>query len=166
MKAKSLLLLSFVPALLTASVGQAAPVSRRVLPVAAALEAARVALADCSAKGYAVAVSIVDINGDLKLLAADPAVGPISIELSQRKARTAALFNAKSGEVGARFQASPGYAQAMNAVEPRLSAAQGALPIIVGKDPVGALGISGAPGGDKDEACAATGLAAIASELR
>lgn len=142
-----------------------APV-RRVLPIAAALEAARVALADCAAKGQRVSVAIVDRNGDLRVLAADPDVSPISVELSQRKARTAALFNAKSGDVGARFQASPGYAQAMASVDSRLSGAQGALPIVAGKDAVGALGISGAPSGDRDEACAAAGLAAISESLR
>ncbi len=142
-----------------------APV-RRVLPIAVALEAARVALADCAAKGFRVSVAIVDRRGELALLAADPDVSPISVELSQRKARTAALFNTKSGDLGARFQASPGYAAAMTSVEPRLSAAQGAVPIIAGGEMVGAMGISGAPGGDKDEACVAAGLAAVSSALR
>jgi uncharacterized protein GlcG (DUF336 family) len=140
--------------------------SRHVLPVAVALNAASAALADCASKGFHVSVAIVDRDGSLRLLAADPDVSPISIELSQRKARTAALFNAKSGDIGARFQASPGFAQAMTNVDERLSGAQGALLIQAGAEVLGAMGISGAPSGDKDEACVATGIAAVAGAMK
>lgn len=140
--------------------------SRHVLPSSLALEAARVAMASCAAQGFAVAVAIVDRKGELALLAADPDVSPVSVELSQRKARTAALFNARSVEIGQRFQANPGFAQGMAAVDPRLAGAQGAAPIRVGSELIGAMGISGAPGGDKDEACVQAGIAAIAERLR
>ena len=42
--------------------------------------------------------------------------------------------------------------------------AQGALPIMVGDDAIGAIGVSGAPGGDKDEACAKAGLDKVAGD--
>ena len=45
-------------------------------------------------------------------------------------------------------------------------AAQGALPINVGNDTIGAIGISGAPGGDKDEACAKAGIDKVAADLK
>lgn len=140
--------------------------SRHVLPIALALDAAKAALAACSAQGHAVAVAVVDRRGELQLLAADPDVSPISVELSQRKARTAALFDARSVEIGQRFQASPGFAQGMAAVDGRLAGAQGAVPIRLGAELIGAMGISGAPGGDKDEACVQAGLAAIVDHLR
>jgi uncharacterized protein GlcG (DUF336 family) len=44
--------------------------------------------------------------------------------------------------------------------------AQGALPIKVGEDTIGALGVSGAPGGDKDEACAKAGIEKVADQLK
>jgi hypothetical protein len=44
--------------------------------------------------------------------------------------------------------------------------AQGALPIMVGEDAIGAIGVSGAPGGDKDEACAKAGIDKVAGDLR
>jgi uncharacterized protein GlcG (DUF336 family) len=44
--------------------------------------------------------------------------------------------------------------------------AQGALPIKVGEDTIGAIGVSGAPGGDKDEACAKAGIDKVAAELK
>jgi uncharacterized protein GlcG (DUF336 family) len=155
--------------LLAVGSAQAAPSAamptHRVLPVALALEAARVALATCLAQGNAVAVAVMDRNGELQLMAADPDVSPISIALSQRKAHTAAVFKARSVDVGARFKANPAYEQGMASVDPHLTGAQGAVPIIVGGELVGAMGISGAPGGDKDEACVAAGLAAIADRL-
>lgn len=44
--------------------------------------------------------------------------------------------------------------------------AQGALPIMIGEDVIGAIGVSGAPGGDKDEACAKTGIDKVAADLK
>ena len=44
--------------------------------------------------------------------------------------------------------------------------AQGGLPIMVGMDAIGAIGVSGAPGGDKDEACAKAGIDKVAGDLR
>ena len=165
-KQKHVLLAMAAIAVGAAGGAMAALPTRHVLPIALALEASRVALAECTAKGFHVSVAVVDRDGSLRLLAADPDVSPISIELSQRKARTSALFNAKSGDIGARFQASPGFAQSMNNVDGRLSGAQGAVPIMAGGEALGAMGISGAPGGDKDEACVAAGLAAIAGSLK
>jgi uncharacterized protein GlcG (DUF336 family) len=45
-------------------------------------------------------------------------------------------------------------------------AAQGAVPIKIGNDTIGAIGISGAPGGDKDEACAKAGIDKVAADLK
>ena len=42
----------------------------------------------------------------------------------------------------------------------------GALPIKAGEDVVGAVGVSGAPGGDKDEACAKAGIDKVADQLK
>lgn len=155
-----------IAVVLAAAAAASSPASQRVLPIGLALEAARTALATCAAQGNAVAVAVIDRNGVLRLLAADPDVNAISIELAQRKARAADMFKIRSAEVGTRFAANPGFAQAMTSVEPRLSGAQGAIPVTAGGEFVAAIGISGAPGGDKDEACAAAGLAAIAERLR
>ena len=45
-------------------------------------------------------------------------------------------------------------------------AAQGALPIKVGEDKIGAIGVSGAPGGDKDEACSKAGIDKVSTQLK
>jgi uncharacterized protein GlcG (DUF336 family) len=158
--------MTIVLMLAAAVAAPSAPATQRVLPAALALEAAGVALATCASQGSAVAVAVIDRNGVLRLLAADPDVNAISIELAQRKARAAAMFKSRSGEVGARFQANPAFAAAMTSVEPRLSGAQGAIPVTADGETLAAIGVSGAPGGDKDEACAAAGLAAVANRLR
>ena len=49
---------------------------------------------------------------------------------------------------------------------PDVIALQGALPIKVGDEVVGAVGVSGAPGGDKDEACAKAGIDKVADQLK
>ena len=36
----------------------------------------------------------------------------------------------------------------------------------IGEDVIGAIGVSGAPGGDKDEACAKTGIDKVAADLK
>jgi uncharacterized protein GlcG (DUF336 family) len=149
-----------------AAAGPAALVTQRVLSIELALEATKAAITACSAQGYSIAVAVVDRGGTLKLLAASPDVSPISVELAQRKARTGALFKARSAEIGQRFQAQPGFGQTMNNVDPRLSGAGGAVPIKAGEEVLGAMGISGAPGGEQDEACVNAGLAAIADSLR
>jgi len=45
-------------------------------------------------------------------------------------------------------------------------AAQGALPIKVGDEVIGAVGVSGAPGGEKDEACSKAGIDKVADQLK
>ena len=47
-----------------------------------------------------------------------------------------------------------------------ITPAQGALPIMVGNETIGAIGISGVPGGDKDEACAKVGIDKVAAQLK
>jgi uncharacterized protein GlcG (DUF336 family) len=159
------LALALVCAASSASAASAALPTQKVLPIELAMEAAKVALAQCQSQGFNVAVAVLDREGGLRLLALSPGVTPLSAELSQRKARSAVMFRTSSAEIGARMTANPGFAKAMSDVEPKMSAAQGAVPIKAGTEFLGAMGISGAPGGDKDEACALAGLKAIADRL-
>lgn len=158
--------LAFACAASSASAAPAPLPTQKVLPIELALEAAKVALAQCQSQGFNVAVAVLDREGGLRLLALSPGVTPLSAELSQRKARSAVMFRSSSAEVGARMTASPGFAKAMADVDPKMSSAQGAVPIKAGTEFLGAMGISGAPGGDKDEACALAGLKSISDRLQ
>ncbi len=80
-----------------------------------------------------------------------------------RKAYTARTFRIPSGDMVKRLKDNP---QLSNVFLTNVIAAQGALPIKIGDDVIGAAGVSGAPGGDKDEACVKAGLDKIASRLK
>ena len=117
----------------------------------------------CKTQGYNVSVAIVDRAGDLKLLIVGDGASALTRSLSRRKAYTAAMRRMPTGEL-AKQVATPG---AFNPTlyDRQLVAVQGGVPIKVGDETIGAIGISGAPGGDKDEACANAGLAKIADRL-
>ena len=89
--------------------------------------------------------------------------GPHTIENSFRKAYTARTTRAPSGALVDRVKADPnlGLVHLTNVI-----ATQGALPIKVGDDVIGAVGASGAPGGEKDEACVKAGLDKVADQLK
>jgi uncharacterized protein GlcG (DUF336 family) len=135
----------------------------KILPAALAVEAAQAAIASCKAQGYTVSVSVVNRVGDLKLLLVGDGASALSRSLSRRKAYTAAVRRVSTGEL-ARQVAAPG---AFNPTlyDRQLVALAGGVPIKVADETIGAIGVSGAPGGDKDEACANAGLAKISDQL-
>jgi uncharacterized protein GlcG (DUF336 family) len=98
---------------------------------------------------------IVAIRGDN--------TGPHTLENSMKKAYTARAQRRPSGEFATAVKNNPG-AGALRLTN--MVPAQGALPIKVGEDTIGAIGVSGAPGGDKDEACAKAGLDKVMNELK
>jgi uncharacterized protein GlcG (DUF336 family) len=88
---------------------------------------------------------------------------PHTMENSQRKAYTARTFRIPSGEFVQRVKDNP----TLGAVHlTGIIAAQGALPIKAGDEVIGAVGVSGAPGGEKDEACAKAGIERVADQLK
>lgn len=135
----------------------------KVLPVALAVEAAQAAIAACKAQGYAISVSVVDRAGNLKLLVVGDSASALSRRLSRRKAYTASMRRVSTGEL-AKQVAAPG---AFNPTlyDTQLVTAVGGLPIKAGDEIIGSIGVGGAPGGDKDEACANAGLAKISDRL-
>jgi uncharacterized protein GlcG (DUF336 family) len=88
---------------------------------------------------------------------------PHTLENSQRKAYTARTFRITSGEFAQRVTDNPTSGQANLS---GVIAIQGGLPIKLGEAVIGAVGVSGAPGGEKDEACAKAGLDRIADQLK
>ena len=135
----------------------------KVLPAALAVEAAQAAIAACKTQGYAISVAVVDRTGDLKLLFVGDGAGALTPSLSRRKAYTAAMRRTSTAELTKQV-AVPG---AFNPTlyDRQLVAVVGGLPIKIGDETIGAIGVSGAPGGDKDEACANAGFAKISDRL-
>jgi uncharacterized protein GlcG (DUF336 family) len=135
----------------------------KILPAALAVEAAQAAIAACKTQGYNISVAIVDRAGNLKLLVVGDGAGALTRSLSRRKAYTAAMRRISTGEL-AKQLAAPG---AFNPTlyDTQLVAVLGGVPIKVGDETIGAIGVSGAPGGDKDEACANAGIDKISDRL-
>ena len=128
-----------------------------------ALAAAQAAMAHCSKGGYQVAVAVVDRSGVLQVLLRDRLAGAHTVEVAPQKAWTAASVKASTTALAAETQ--PGKPMSGLRSLPRFLAAGGGLVIEAGGSVLGGIGISGAPGGDADEACAAAGLKAIADDL-
>lgn len=142
---------------------QGATHSVRVLTPEAATKATQVALESCRKAGYQVAVAVVDRFGVAQAMVRDRYAGPHTPETATNKAWTAVSFRSNTGDLAKATQAglpSSGIRQI-----PRFIGVGGGMLIEAGGSIVGAIGVSGAPNGDADDACAKAGIAAIRDEL-
>lgn len=138
-----------------------AVVSERSISLNAALEAATAGLERCRADGYKVTVTVLNRHARTAVVLSDDGVNPHTLENSLRKAYTAFTTRAPSVEMGKRAQ--PGLSGFL--MLDKITTLEGGLPIFAGKELIGAIGISGAPGGDKDAVCAQVAIDKIAKEL-
>jgi uncharacterized protein GlcG (DUF336 family) len=141
----------------------AATFSTKQLTPETALAAARAALDHCRKGGYQVAVAVVDRAGITQVLLRDRFGGAHTVEVATNKAWTAASFRISTAALAAETQA--GKPMSGIRATPRVAAFGGGLPIEAGGAVLGAIGVSGAPGGDADEACAQAGIKAIADAI-
>ena len=137
--------------------------AHKVLTAELAVEAAQAAIAACKAQGYNVTVTIVERAGKPKLVLVGDGANALTREITRRKAYTSAILRVSTGDFTKRV-ATPG-AFNPGVFDPVLSTGLGGLPIKVGDDTIGGIAAAGAPGGDKDEACASAGLAKISDRL-
>jgi uncharacterized protein GlcG (DUF336 family) len=135
----------------------------RQLTPETALKAAQAALAKCRADGYQVAVAVVDRAGLTQVLLRDRFAGPHTVEISANKAWSAVSFRTNTSDIEKASR--PGESMAGIRQFPRMVAVGGGLMIEAGGSILGAIGVSGAPGGAADEVCAAAGVKAIADSL-
>ena len=137
--------------------------SHKDLTASIAITIAQTAIETCKTNGYAVSVTVVGRNGEVILQVRGDNTGPHTFENSFRKAYTARTIRSPSGVLVDRLKADPtlGLIHLTNVI-----ANQGALPIKVGDDVIGAAGASGAPGGEKDEACVKAGIDKVADQLK
>jgi uncharacterized protein GlcG (DUF336 family) len=137
--------------------------AHKFLPVAAALSVAQGAYDACMQQGHRVSVTVVGGEGQTVVAIRGDGASPHTLENSQRKAYTSRTFRAPSGDIAQRVKDNPGLGLVHLT---GVVAIRGALPIKVGDETVGAVGVSGAPGGEKDEACAKAGIDKIADQLK
>jgi uncharacterized protein GlcG (DUF336 family) len=133
------------------------------LSLAMATTIAMTAIETCKAQGYNVSAHVIGREGQVILGLRNEKAGLATFENSMKKAYTARTFRQPSGRIADNVKGNPNAgALFLTNVVP----AQGALPIMIGDDVIGAIGISGAPGGDKDEACAKAGIDKVAADLK
>ena len=124
---------------------------------------ATTAMADCKAKGYKVSAVVVGRVGEIIVQVRGDGTGPHTMENAFKKAFTSRTFRIPSGEMEKRLKDNPQMgAQFLTG----FTTARGGLPIKIGEDVVGAAAVSGAPGGEKDEACVQTGLDKVQDQLK
>jgi uncharacterized protein GlcG (DUF336 family) len=156
-------LLAGATAMTLAAPASAQLLARKDLTAEIAVTIAQTAIATCKTNGYAVSATIVGRNGEIAVQVRGDNTGPHTMENSFKKAFTARTFRIPSGEMEDRLKKNPQMgAQYLTG----FTTARGALPIKVGEDVIGAAGVSGAPGGEKDEACVQAALDKVKDQLK
>jgi uncharacterized protein GlcG (DUF336 family) len=136
--------------------------STKVLTMDVAQAIADGAMAKCRADGYKVTVLVVDGLNAAKAMLRDDGATAATTEVARMKATATMLYNRPSGPAAP----PPAGQAAPPATIPGTINAQGGVPIKVGDQTIGAVAVSGAPGGDKDVVCANAGLAKVADRLK
>jgi len=132
-------------------------VSRMTLEVAKTI--AINTLKSCREKGLSVSVTVVDRNGIVQAQLRDTLAPPVSLGISRQKAYTAVMFNLKGSLLIDRAK-SP-----LQMLGADLAFMAGSVPISAGGKLYGAVGVSGAPDGMDDEACATVGVESVLENL-
>ena len=158
-----LLALALATALPLAAQAQQGTFSSRSLTPETALAAARAALEHCRKNGWQAAVAVVDRAGLTQVLLRDRFAGAHTVDGAMNKAWTAASFRTPTTALAAETQ--PGRPMSGVRALPRVFAGGGGLTIEAAGQTLGAIAVSGAPGGDADEQCAAAGIKAIADQI-
>jgi len=142
---------------------QEATYTQRLLTPGTALKATLAALEDCRKRGFQVAVAVVDRAGVAQTMLRDRFAGPHTVNTAINKGYTAVSFRVDTLELSKQTQAgSP--SSGVRAI-PNVVAIGGGALIQAGGTLLGAIGVSGAPGGEADEACARAGIAAIRDDI-
>ena len=151
-----------VAAVLSSPAGAQGIVTQKNITLALAQTIANAAIAQCRSMGYKISVTVVDREGLPIVMMRDDGAGLNTPEGSDRKAYTARAFNQPSAAFVKRLEDRPDTVGSRQYT--RVLALAGGLPIKVGDEIVGAVGVSGTPG--KDDDCAQAGIDKVADQLK
>ena len=151
-----------IAALLTSPVqAESAVLNSRLMTLETASKIASVAVKSCADSGYQVSAVVVDRSGVAQVVMRDVFASRFTIEIAQRKANATIL----SGTSTSAFRKNRADIRAeLNEIDGIL-VLDGAVPIRAAGVLLGAVGVSGAPGGDKDETCARAGVDSVLEQL-
>lgn len=133
----------------------------RLMGLELAQDIARGAIEACRKEGYQVSVVVVDRSGRVQVVLRDVFSNQHLTTLAEGKAQAVILSNVSSTTLR---ENKAGIVSELNLL-PGVFVLQGGLPIQVAGSTIGAVGVSGAPGGDKDEVCARRGIDAVQERL-
>jgi len=140
-----------------------APQVEKNVSMAMALAIIQGTLEQCTKDGYKVSVVIVDKAGNVAASVRGDGTNPHTMEFGRLKAYTSRTRGQTSLEF-MKVTSDPNNAYLKQI--PNTVAVGGGVPIKVGNEVIGAVGVSGAPGGEKDEVCANAGIAKVADALK
>jgi uncharacterized protein GlcG (DUF336 family) len=143
--------------------GEDALITYKSLSPEVALELARAALTACRERGFQVAVAVVDRFGVTQIVLRDRFAGPHTVPAATGKAWTAITTRTNTNDLVGATQ--PGMPQAGMRALPGFVILGGGVVIEAGGSVVGGVAVSGAPGGEADEACAKAGIDAVRDKI-
>jgi uncharacterized protein GlcG (DUF336 family) len=143
---------------LTAEEDVSPTVALKRMTLEVAQQIAQGALHECRSRGIQIGVTVVDRNGIVQVTLRDTIAAQITLPISRMKAFTAANFNAATSALQDRADTPIGRIDG-------LVMSAGGLPIEVGGQLLGGVGVSGAPSGLTDEACAQAGIDVVIDDL-
>jgi uncharacterized protein GlcG (DUF336 family) len=138
-------------------------ITHRDVGVRMGLAIAVAALDQCETDGNSISVAVVDRAGRLRVFLQSDKANPHNIELARRKAYTARTFGRSSAEWAKRTAETPEIAAQRELAD--VIALRGGVPIKVGNETIGAVGVSGSSS-EGDEKCAMAGIAKVADQLK
>ncbi len=133
-------------------------VSVKRLSMEAALAVAQATIDACRKQGIQIGVTVVDRDGTVQAVLRDSIAPPITLSISRQKAFTAVNFGVATSALAARANTAIGRLDG-------LVMSAGGVPIQAGGRMLGGVGVSGAPSGETDEACAEAGVEAVSDDL-
>ena len=147
----------------TAAPARRPPVHTRGPQMALAIEAARAAVEACEAGGFYIGASVIDTSGQPRAMVESDGSDGGHVYVAVRKALVALKFKMPSSKASGEVPKDPAL---LSQVTPQMFVMEGAVPIYAGAEIVGAIGASGAAGGDQDETCAIAGLRKIKDRVQ
>ena len=149
----------------SATLAQAQTVrSEKNMSLELANQIAAASVATCQANGYNVAATVVDRAGSVRAVQRADNAGPHTLGSSQEKAYTSASAKNNTLAIMEGAQKNPAAANLVHI--PGFLLLGGGVPVKVGNEVIGAVGVAGAPGGHLDEQCAVAALDKVKDQLK
>jgi uncharacterized protein GlcG (DUF336 family) len=163
MRLASVALLASVSVLVAGPAFAQAPQIEKNVSMVMAMAVMQGALDQCTKDGYKVSVVIVDKGGNVAASVRGDGTSPHTMEFARMKAYTARTRNQTSQQTMKQME-DPAFAFLRQI--PNVVGIGGGVPIKAGAETIGGVGVSGAPGGEKDEVCANAGIAKVEAALK